>query len=343
MFFSGRFLTISVIVGILVFTGIIQIFGLRDQISTGVKGQNAIQMLDAMRRPFLLIKEAENRLGDGEGPIHDDIDNGSAATNKLSILSALLFVYLIGLIFIYQAAKSRETNSLVKSLESKNAELERFVYTVSHELKSPLVTISGFAGMLGSDVKSGNTDKVESDIEQITSAIGTMSTLLAELVELSRIGRVVNPAQKFNFGDLVRDAVKSVSFQIAERDVEVKILPDLADIYGDRARLLEVMQNLVNNSIKFMGDQSEPRIEIGSRNDGPEAICYVRDNGAGIDPSYHEKIFSLFDRLNLQIEGTGVGLALARRIGELHGGRIWVESEGLDKGSSFFFTIPRAT
>ncbi len=238
-----------------------------------------------------------------------------------------------------QAEQERER--LIEELEIKNAELERFVYTVSHELKSPLVTISGFAGLLDRDVKNGNTDKVENDIQQITSAIGTMSTLLKDLVELSRVGRVVNPPEKFNFDDLVRDAVKSVSFQIAERNIDIKILPDLPVILGDRARLLEVLQNLIENSIKFMGDKPEPQIEIGSRDDEPMATYYVRDNGVGIDPIYHGKVFGLFDRLDLQIEGTGVGLALARRIVELHGGRIWVESEGLGKGSTFCFTIPR--
>ncbi|MCP4283959.1 MAG: hypothetical protein GY792_05860 [Gammaproteobacteria bacterium] len=241
-----------------------------------------------------------------------------------------------------QAAKSRETGSLRENLEAKNAELERFIYTVSHELKGPLVTISGFAGLLGSDVKNGNLDKVEYNIQQINSAIGTMSEQLEDLVELSRIGRVVNPPEKFNFNDMVRDAVKSLSFQIAERDIDIKILPDLPVVYGDRPRLLEVLQNLIENSIKFMGGQPEPQIEIGSRDDGSMVDCYVCDNGAGIDSSYHEKVFGLFDRLDLQIEGTGIGLALARRIVELHGGRIWIESEGLDKGSTFFFTIPRA-
>jgi len=230
----------------------------------------------------------------------------------------------------------------IEELEAKNMELERFVYTVSHELKSPLVTIAGFAGLLDKDIKQGYVDKVEHNIHNITSAIGTMSTLLDDLLELSRVGRLVNPPVKFNFDELVRDAVKSVSFQITERNIDIKILPDLPVIHGDRARLLEVLQNLIENSIKFMGDQPEPQIEIGSRDDGLLVACYVRDNGAGIDPSYHEKVFGLFDRLDPQIEGTGVGLALARQIVELHGGRIWVESDGLGKGSTFFFTIPKA-
>ncbi len=138
-----------------------------------------------------------------------------------------------------------------------------------------------------------------------------------------------------------------VAGQIAERGAEVEIEPDLPVVYGDRSRLLEVFQNLVDNAVKFMGDQPAPRIEIGSRTApgvgaGGEAVLYVRDNGRGIDPRYHAKIFGLFERLDIGTEGTGIGLALVQRIVELHGGRIWVESEGTGRGSTFYFTLPSA-
>ncbi|NQU20134.1 MAG: GHKL domain-containing protein, partial [Candidatus Nealsonbacteria bacterium] len=110
-------------------------------------------------------------------------------------------------------------------------------------------------------------------------------------------------------------------------------------VFADRRRLLEVLQNLIDNAVKYMGDQPRPRIEIGSRRDGNETVCYVRDNGIGIDPRYGERIFGLFDQLDQSIDGTGIGLALARRIIEIHGGRIWVESDGLGHGSTFCFTV----
>lgn len=234
----------------------------------------------------------------------------------------------------------QERERLIEELEAKNTHLERFVYTISHELRTPLVTISGFAGLLGKDVKEGYSDKVEHDIQQIIASVSTMSALLEDLLELSRYGHVAGSAEKISLHELAEDAANYVSPQIAGRQVEIKILPDLPVIYGDRARLREVLQNLVENSIKFMGDQSEPRIEIGSRDNGAEVVCYVRDNGAGIDPAYQERVFGLFERLDPKIEGTGVGLALVRQIVELPGGRVWVESEGLGKGSTFLFTIP---
>ena len=111
---------------------------------------------------------------------------------------------------------------------------------------------------------------------------------------------------------------------------------------GDRHRLLEVFQNLIENAVKFRSGQGEPVVEVGSRPgpDGP--VVYVRDNGVGIDPRYHDRVFGLFERLDPRVEGTGVGLALVKRIVEVHGGRVWVESEGAGKGSAFCFTLPVA-
>jgi signal transduction histidine kinase len=112
-------------------------------------------------------------------------------------------------------------------------------------------------------------------------------------------------------------------------------------VYGDRARLVEVVQNLIDNACKFSGDQAAPRITIGqqgSDRDG-KPIVFVCDNGSGIDPRYHERVFGLFDKLDPKSEGTGLGLALVKRIIEVHGGRIWVESE-LGTGATFLFTLP---
>jgi len=119
----------------------------------------------------------------------------------------------------------------------------------------------------------------------------------------------------------------------------VAISTDLPTVVGDRSRLLEVLQNLIDNAIKYMGPQSQPRIEIGVRCDGDEPVFYVADNGIGIEPAYHERIFGLFDQLDQKVEGSGIGLSLVKRIVEVHGGRVWVESEGAGRGSAFCFTI----
>lgn len=119
------------------------------------------------------------------------------------------------------------------------------------------------------------------------------------------------------------------------------IVTPLPVVYGDRVRLVEVMQNLIDNAVKFARNQPKPRIEIGARAAEPDGqpVFFVRDNGLGIDPQYHERVFGLFNKLDAQSEGTGVGLALVKRIVEVHGGRIWVESAGEGCGSTFCFTL----
>jgi signal transduction histidine kinase/ligand-binding sensor domain-containing protein len=235
----------------------------------------------------------------------------------------------------------RELGDKNDQLEAKNAELERFVYAVSHDLKTPLVTITGFLGLLERDAAAGNADAVSHDAKRIGDAAGRMKYLLDDLLELSRVGRVANPPEPVALGELVRSAVCLVDGPIRERGVEVVVEEPMPEAWGDRGRLLEVVQNLLGNAVKFMGAQEAPRIVVRGIAGDDHVRCSVSDNGIGIDPRYHESIFGLFDRLDSSIEGTGVGLALVKRIIEVHGGKIWVESEGEGKGSCFTFTLPR--
>ena len=229
---------------------------------------------------------------------------------------------------------------LISELESKNAELERFTYTVSHDLKSPLFTIRGFLGYLEEDVVSGNHERMRSDMQRIKDATDKMQQLLNELLELSRVGRMKNESESLPFDELAREAVELVHGRIMERGVAVHIDAGMPIVYGDRPRLLEVLQNLVDNAAKFMGNQTEPRIEIGrnGEEDGMP-IFHVRDNGMGIPLEHHERVFGLFNKLDVKSDGTGIGLALVKRIVEVHGGRIWVKSEA-GKGATFYFTLP---
>jgi len=233
-----------------------------------------------------------------------------------------------------------ERKRLIGELENKNSELERFTYTVSHDLKSPLVTINGFLGYLEQDAASGNLERFRSDTYRIQEAVNKMQRLLNELLELSRIGRTMNIPENIPFAELVREAVEIVQGQLTERGVTVQIQPNLPVVIGDRPRLIEILQNLLDNAAKYMGGQPIPQIEIGQHGDeNGKPIFFVKDNGIGIAPEFHERVFGLFDKLDVKTEGTGVGLALVKRIVEVHGGRIWVQSEP-GKGSTFFFTLP---
>jgi chemotaxis family two-component system sensor kinase Cph1 len=236
-----------------------------------------------------------------------------------------------------QAEDERE--ALIARLEAKNAELERFTYTVSHDLKSPLVTIRGFLGFLEQDALDGNLERFATDAERIRQATERMARLMDELLELSRVGRTVRPPEPIAFGELAREAVALLAGQLRERGVKVEIAEGLPLVHGDHARLRQVVQNLVENAVKFLGDRQDPRIEVGAR-PGPEGpVLYVRDNGIGIEPRHHERVFGLFDKLDPASPGTGVGLALVRRILDQHGGRVWVESEGLGQGTTVCFTL----
>ncbi|NJN66334.1 MAG: response regulator [Chloroflexaceae bacterium] len=237
-----------------------------------------------------------------------------------------------------QAEAERE--ALIQELEARNTELERFTYTVSHDLKSPLVTICGFLGYLEQDAHSGNMERFKQDIQRITDAAARMQHLLDELLELSRVGRSLNPSESVPFEQVVQEAVSLVEGQLRARGVHLEISQDFPSVWGNRTRLVQAVQNLVDNAVKFMGDQPAPRIRIGWREQGTRRMFSVEDNGIGIVPAYHEKVFGLFDKLDPRSDGTGIGLALVRRIIETHGGRIWIESQGHGTGTTVYFTLP---
>ncbi len=260
---------------------------------------------------------------------------------------------------------------LMVELEARNAEIEQFVRTVSHDLKSPLITIKGFLALLKRDAATGDRDLLADDIRQIGRAADRLLQLLDDLFEYHRIAHRGNSPESVPLGALAKQALDLVLHRLDDRGLEVVIAPDLPVVTGDAARLLQVFQQLFANAVRFMGDQASPRIEVGVRSDGGETICYVRDNGVGIEPRDHERIFRMFKRLPPQkidptarlsgptppslesvahrnrlqagTGGTGAGLALVKRIVEIHGGRIWVESEGKGTGSTFCFTAPEAT
>jgi PAS domain S-box-containing protein len=238
-----------------------------------------------------------------------------------------------------------DIREMEEDLKVKNAEMERFVYTVSHDLRSPLVTISGFTGMLKKDIESNERKDIETDLLMIGDAVEKMDHLLRDTLELSRIGRIVNPPEDVSFKEIVKDALDQISGEIGskEKDIEISLEDSISKkdkiVHVDRMRIVEVLVNLIGNSIKYMGDQVHPKIEIGYLRD--ENVFFVRDNGIGIPPDQHEKVFQLFYKIDKKSKGSGAGLAIVKRIVEVHGGKIWIESEGKKgEGSTFCFTLP---
>jgi signal transduction histidine kinase len=229
---------------------------------------------------------------------------------------------------------------LIARLEAMNAEIERFTYTAFHDLRSPLVTIKGFLGTLKNNLEANQPDQVQKDLQRIEAAADKMDDILSDLLELARVGRVIQPPEEVDMVQLAQETLQILDGDLRATGITVILSPDLPTVFGERTRLREVLENLIENAVKFSSGQANPLIEIGTRIQDGEQIIFVKDNGPGIDPRYHNRIFNLFEKLDPAMEGTGIGLTITKRIIEVHGGRIWVESDGPGGGSTFAFTIP---
>jgi signal transduction histidine kinase len=227
-------------------------------------------------------------------------------------------------------------------LQRKREEMEQFVYMVSHDLKSPLVTINTFLGYLRQDLEKPDYGRALEDTGHIRGASENMGRLLNELLELSRIGRTGNPPCRATFRELVDEAVQMVQGDISRSGAEIRIGSCDTELFGDRPRLVAIWQNLLDNAVKNMGTQNDPLIEIGAEGSGPDTSFFVRDNGMGIEPGDLEMIFHFGVKLNPKSDGSGLGLAIAKRIVELYKGEISVSSDGPGRGACFRFTLPEA-
>ena len=236
----------------------------------------------------------------------------------------------------------KKLEALVVELADKNVELESFVYTVSHDLKTPIVTIEGFIGALSEDFGKFLSEDGKKYLLYISDATRKMELLINDLLDFSRIGRVPEKKIEFPFAGLVKDALKALQPQVKARGVVVNVQKDLPVVYGQKKQLGHAVDNLLSNAVRYIGkDNPFPRIDVGVEKHDGQKVFFVRDNGIGIDKSYFDKIFEIFQRLpsGKKIgEGTGVGLTIVKRIIEYHGGEIWLTSEP-GKGSTFFFTL----
>jgi len=270
------------------------------------------------------------------------VENYSGAWDKYYSVCAFKFLEnQFAIVFEDITARKKAEITIekqLKDLEAKNSEMERFTYTVSHDLRSPLITIKGFAGAINEDLAVEKYDRIKLDLKRIENAADKMQALLEDLLELSRIGRIVNPPVEFSMTRICLDVKELLHGIIEKKGIDFQIDLNLPMAFGDVHRIREVIQNLVENAVKFLDKQENAYIEIGHLIMENVPVYFVKDNGPGIDPKYHEKIFGLFNKLNLNTEGTGIGLAIVKRIIELHGGKIWVESSP-GKGATFYFTL----
>ena len=210
-------------------------------------------------------------------------------------------------------------------------------------MKSPIITIKCFTGSLEKDLEKGNYQRMAGDLKRVSTAADKMNGLLRDLLELSTIGRIIKTPEVVDMNLLVADVLMQLAGPLKNRNLTVAVQPGLPEILCDKRRMAEVLQNLFENAINYIGDQAEPQIQFGMREEAGENIFFVQDNGIGIDEKFHRIIFGLFNKLDTESSGTGIGLALVKRIIEVHDGKVWVESEGEGLGCRFCFTIKEAT
>ncbi len=242
---------------------------------------------------------------------------------------------------VAQAARERELN---EALRQEVAELDAFTYSVSHDLKEPLRAIEAFSQFALEDCADQLDEQGRDYLTKLANAGIRMKNLIDDLLTLSRAFRQPGPPSRIDVGGLVGEIIAEMQLTLDAKCATVEVEKGLPDVLVESTRIRQVFVNLIGNAVKF-NESEGPHVKIGVRSmEGGKATFYVQDNGIGIDPAYHERIFGIFQRLHCRedYEGTGAGLAVVKRVVDIFGGRIWVESE-LGAGATFVFTLPLAT
>jgi signal transduction histidine kinase len=220
-----------------------------------------------------------------------------------------------------------------------NKELESFSYSVSHDLRAPLRAISGFSAIVLEDSGDKLDPEGKADLERIRAATLHMGEMIEGMLQLARTTRYEMHREKVDLSGLAREIISHLQASEPQRHVEFSIAPDLT-VQGDRVLLQSMLENLLGNAWKFTSKRPDGRVVLGIQSRGPQPVYFVRDNGAGFDPRYADKLFGVFQRLHRDKDfaGTGIGLATVQRIIQRHGGRIWAESQ-VEKGATFYFAL----
>lgn len=240
--------------------------------------------------------------------------------------------------------KNNETQKLLVSsqsmqtdLERRNTEMTQFVYTVSHDLKSPLVTIQGFAGALMHAVEERKTEEMSGMVGRIHNASRRMSETLDDLLELSRIGMIVNEFDRFEFGRCCDAVVMDLASLIKTNNASVEVLGGDLSLFADEKRISQILQNLIQNAVVYGGaNRDRVSVTVEARREGDGVVISVEDDGPGIPELYQERVFGIFQRLSADDSGTGIGLAIVRKIANAHNGHAWAETQ---EGGGAIFNV----
>jgi signal transduction histidine kinase len=291
----------------------------------------AIALARTITQPLLRLQEAVLRFGMGEWNFRIPEES----SDEVGML-AREFNHMADVLSENQARLREQTRELIDA----NQQLEAFSYSISHDLRAPLRSVDGFSRILLEDF----SDKLDDDGKRYATIVRNgaqqMGKLIDDLLVFSRVSRQSISRQEVNLEKLAYELAESAKKEEEERRIEIQV-GNLPTCQADPSLIRQVFQNLLLNAVKYTRNRETARIEVGSKFMDGETVYYVRDNGAGFDMKYANKLFGVFQRLHRadEFEGTGVGLAIVRRIINRHGGRIWADAE-VDKGATFFFTLP---
>lgn len=226
-----------------------------------------------------------------------------------------------------------------EELKGMNNELESFSYSISHDLRAPLRSINGFSEVLKQDYESALDDKGKHLLKRILENGMRMNGLIDSLLDLSRLGRKELVKREIDMNVLVKEVIRELENDKRTKNVKWDI-HDLPVACGDLELLRQVYMNLISNAVKYSSTKPQSQVEIGSSKEDGNTVYYVKDNGVGFNMKYEDKLFGVFQRLHAahEFEGTGIGLAIVKRIILKHGGNVWAKAE-LDKGACFYFTV----
>jgi PAS domain S-box-containing protein len=321
----------------------------------GWKSEEAVgQSLDELIIPRRFVKSHRQGLGHyletGEGPILNRTTevvalhrNGHEFPAELGVSAVISGgrKFFIGFVNDISARKNaeerlRRTN---QSLENSNKELESFSYSVSHDLRAPLRAINGYTQLLTKEYGQLLDDRGQQMMGSVLKNVKKMGQLIDDLLALSRFGRAELKRGLVDMNRLVNNVIFEMGRQVETAGTKIEVKP-LPPAMADPVLLTQVVTNLVSNAVKYSSRNENPRVEIGAKEEAGETVYYVMDNGAGFDMKFYDKLFGVFQRLHdaSEYEGTGVGLAIVKRIIDRHDGRVWAEAEP-GKGATFYFTI----
>jgi signal transduction histidine kinase len=225
-------------------------------------------------------------------------------------------------------------------LQSVNKELEAFSYSISHDLRAPLRMVIGYSEILGDECGSNLTPEAKGALDTLQRNANRMNQLIDDLLRFAHLGRKTIGKTHVSNNETVKAVIEELNASAEKVDFKIKTLPDC---FADFSMLKQVWTNLISNAVKYSRNHEQPVVEIGAYDEQGEVIYYVKDNGAGFDMTYAHKLFGVFQRLHgdREFEGTGIGLALVKRIVSKHGGRVWAEG-AIGKGATFYFAIPES-